>query len=93
MTSLRTFLDLIKFEHTIFALPFAYLGMVLEARFVTSYVIVRLVANNGSVRGTPRVFDMAGYVMRVDFAWPDHLTALHVNEAINYRVLDRNLWT
>lgn len=29
MTKLRTFLDMIKFEHTIFALPFAYLGMVL----------------------------------------------------------------
>lgn len=29
---LRIFLDMIKFEHTIFALPFAYLGMVLAAR-------------------------------------------------------------
>lgn len=28
----RHFLELIKFEHTIFALPFAYLGMVLAAR-------------------------------------------------------------
>lgn len=28
---LRTFLDAVKFEHTIFALPFAYLGMVLAA--------------------------------------------------------------
>ena len=27
----RSFLDLIKFEHTVFALPFAYLGMVLAA--------------------------------------------------------------
>lgn len=27
----RAFLDLIKFEHTIFALPFAYLGMILAA--------------------------------------------------------------
>ena len=31
MKPLRAFLDLIKFEHTIFALPFAYLGMVLAA--------------------------------------------------------------
>ena len=31
MKQLRAFLDLIKFEHTIFALPFAYLGMVLAA--------------------------------------------------------------
>jgi 4-hydroxybenzoate polyprenyltransferase len=29
---LRIFLEAIKFEHTIFALPFAYLGMVLAAR-------------------------------------------------------------
>src|SRR5215831_20727093 len=28
----RILLDAIKFEHTIFALPFAYLGMVLAAR-------------------------------------------------------------
>src|ERR1043165_3470229 len=28
---LRVFLEMIKFEHTIFALPFAYLGMVLAA--------------------------------------------------------------
>ena len=31
MKSLRHFLELIKFEHTIFALPFAYLGMLLAA--------------------------------------------------------------
>jgi 4-hydroxybenzoate polyprenyltransferase len=31
MTRLRTFLDMVRFEHTIFALPFAYLGMVLAA--------------------------------------------------------------
>jgi len=29
--ALRDFLDLIKFEHTVFALPFAYLGMLLAA--------------------------------------------------------------
>ncbi len=29
MSRLRTFLEMIKFEHTIFALPFAYLGMAL----------------------------------------------------------------
>ena len=32
MQQIRTLLDLVKFEHTIFALPFAYLGMVLAAR-------------------------------------------------------------
>jgi 4-hydroxybenzoate polyprenyltransferase len=29
---IRNFLELIKFEHTVFALPFAYLGMILAAR-------------------------------------------------------------
>ncbi|MCS7221926.1 MAG: UbiA-like polyprenyltransferase [Anaerolineae bacterium] len=32
MGRVRIFLEMIKFEHTIFALPFAYLGMVLAAR-------------------------------------------------------------
>ncbi len=31
LTKIKVFLDLIKFEHTIFALPFAYLGTVLAA--------------------------------------------------------------
>ena len=31
MRKVRDFLELIKFEHTIFALPFAYLGMILAA--------------------------------------------------------------
>jgi 4-hydroxybenzoate polyprenyltransferase len=31
MNRIRIFFDLVKFEHTIFALPFAYLGMVLAA--------------------------------------------------------------
>ena len=32
MKAVRSFFELIKFEHTIFALPFAYLGMLLAAR-------------------------------------------------------------
>lgn len=32
MKKIRIFLEMIKFEHSIFALPFAYLGMVLAAR-------------------------------------------------------------
>jgi 4-hydroxybenzoate polyprenyltransferase len=31
MTRIHVFFDLVKFEHTVFALPFAYLGMVLAA--------------------------------------------------------------
>jgi 4-hydroxybenzoate polyprenyltransferase len=33
VTRLRTFLDMVRFEHTVFALPFAYLGMVLAANW------------------------------------------------------------
>ncbi|MGH2351797.1 MAG: UbiA-like polyprenyltransferase [Chloroflexota bacterium] len=33
----RTFLEAIKFEHTIFALPFAYLGMLLAARGLPTF--------------------------------------------------------
>lgn len=32
LTKVRDFLELIKFEHTVFALPFAYIGMLLAAR-------------------------------------------------------------
>ncbi len=37
MKQIRAFLDLIRFEHTIFALPFAYLGMVLAARGLPTF--------------------------------------------------------
>ncbi|CAG0933885.1 4-hydroxybenzoate polyprenyltransferase [Thermoflexales bacterium] len=37
MKQIRAFLDLIKFEHTIFALPFAYLGMVLAVRGLPTF--------------------------------------------------------
>jgi 4-hydroxybenzoate polyprenyltransferase len=33
VTRLRAFLEMVRFEHTIFALPFAYLGMVLAANW------------------------------------------------------------
>jgi len=36
MSTLRHFLDAIKVEHTVFALPFAYLGMVLAARVLAT---------------------------------------------------------
>ncbi|MBN1537335.1 MAG: UbiA family prenyltransferase [Anaerolineales bacterium] len=38
MKPLRDFLELIKFEHTIFALPFAYLGMLLAANGLPGWV-------------------------------------------------------
>ncbi len=37
MKQAKAFLDLIKFEHTIFALPFAYLGMVLAAKGLPTF--------------------------------------------------------
>jgi 4-hydroxybenzoate polyprenyltransferase len=37
LAKFRTFLELIKFEHTIFALPFAYLGMVLAANGLPTF--------------------------------------------------------
>ncbi len=37
MRVIRTLLDNIRFEHTVFALPFAYLGMVLAARGLPSW--------------------------------------------------------
>jgi 4-hydroxybenzoate polyprenyltransferase len=37
MKQIKAFLDLIKFEHTIFALPFAYLGMVLAAHGLPTF--------------------------------------------------------
>jgi len=34
---LRAFVELIKFEHTVFALPFAYLGMLLSAKTIPAF--------------------------------------------------------
>ncbi|MCW2928228.1 MAG: 4-hydroxybenzoate octaprenyltransferase [Thermoleophilia bacterium] len=43
MRTLRTLASLVKFEHTVFALPFAYAGMVLGARAANADVTVSLV--------------------------------------------------
>ena len=40
MKALRHFLDAIKFEHTVFALPFAYIAMVLAARGWPSWRVI-----------------------------------------------------
>lgn len=40
MRRLRIFLQMIKFEHTVFALPFAYLGMMLAARGIPGLRVV-----------------------------------------------------
>ncbi|MBI4788525.1 MAG: UbiA family prenyltransferase [Chloroflexi bacterium] len=51
MRQFKIFLDMIKFEHTIFALPFAYLGMVLAANGLpTLYQFVWITIAMGAAR-------------------------------------------
>ncbi len=58
----RAFLELIKFEHTIFALPFAYLGMILAARGLPSlhafvWITLAMVAARTLAMGANRLAD------------------------------------
>lgn len=62
MKSLRDFLELIKFEHTVFALPFAYLGMLLAAGGWPSWrtfcwITVAMAAARTLAMGTNRLAD------------------------------------
>lgn len=62
MKALRDFLELIKFEHTIFALPFAYLGMLLAARGWPSWqdvfwITVAMASARTLAMGTNRLAD------------------------------------
>jgi 4-hydroxybenzoate polyprenyltransferase len=62
MKSIRAFLELIKFEHTIFALPFAYLGMVLAAGglptfFQFFWITVAMAAARTLAMGFNRIAD------------------------------------
>ncbi len=62
MKSIRAFLDLIKFEHTIFALPFAYLGMLLAARGLPTFaqffwITVAMAAARTVAMGFNRIAD------------------------------------
>jgi 4-hydroxybenzoate polyprenyltransferase len=62
MKSIKEFLEFIKFEHTIFALPFAYLGMVLAANgWPTWYQFIWITVAMASARtlamGTNRLSD------------------------------------
>ena len=62
MRTIRILLDNIKFEHTIFALPFAYLGMVLAARGLPSmwqvvWVTVAMAAARTLAMSVNRVID------------------------------------
>jgi 4-hydroxybenzoate polyprenyltransferase len=53
---LKTLLDMIKFEHTIFALPFAYIGMMLGAGGLPSFQVFCLVT---IAMASARSFSMA----------------------------------
>jgi 4-hydroxybenzoate polyprenyltransferase len=62
MKSIRDFLELIKFEHTIFALPFAYLGMLLAAGgwptfFQFFWITVAMAAARTVAMGFNRIVD------------------------------------
>lgn len=62
LRSLRTVLDMIKFEHTIFALPFAFLGTILAAegwpRWVTlTWIIVAMVGARSAAMSFNRLVD------------------------------------
>ncbi len=70
LRSLRTVLDMIKFEHTIFALPFAFLGMLLAAKGLPAWrtvlwIVVAMVGARSAAMGFNRLADR-----RIDAANP-----------------------
>jgi 4-hydroxybenzoate polyprenyltransferase len=70
LRSLRVVLDMIKFEHTLFALPFALLGMVLAARgwpelSTVLWIVVAMVGARSAAMGFNRLVDR-----RIDGANP-----------------------
>jgi 4-hydroxybenzoate polyprenyltransferase len=70
LRSLSTVLEMIKFEHTLFALPFAFLGMVLAAEGWPSWrtvlwIVVAMVGARSAAMGFNRLVDR-----RIDAANP-----------------------
>lgn len=68
IAKLRTFLEMIKFEHTIFALPFAYMGAILGAVVVDErlpewsecgWILLAMVGARTAAMGLNRVIDRA----------------------------------
>lgn len=60
--SLRTVLEMIKFEHTLFALPFAFLGMILAARgwpswITVLWIVVAMIGARSAAMGFNRLVD------------------------------------
>ena len=61
-TDFRTVLEMIKFEHTLFALPFAFLGMVLAAEGwpewgTVGWIVVAMVGARSAAMGFNRLVD------------------------------------
>lgn len=68
--SLATVLEMIKFEHTVFALPFAFLGMLLAAEGwpswrVVGWIVVAMIGARSAAMGFNRLVDQ-----RIDAANP-----------------------
>ncbi|KEO85203.1 UbiA-like polyprenyltransferase [Tumebacillus flagellatus] len=68
MSKIRLFMKLIMFEHTIFALPYAYIGMVMASYYVTHswpgwgkvfWVTLAMVGARSAAMGLNRVIDAA----------------------------------
>ncbi|MCP4204369.1 MAG: UbiA family prenyltransferase [bacterium] len=62
LASLRTVLEMIKFEHTLFALPFAFLGMTLAAEGwpdwrIVGWIVVAMVGARSSAMAFNRLVD------------------------------------
>lgn len=62
MKSIKDFLEFIKFEHTVFALPFAYLGMVLAANgwptwYQFAWITIAMASARTLAMGTNRLAD------------------------------------
>ncbi|HEY8205488.1 MAG TPA: UbiA-like polyprenyltransferase, partial [Pyrinomonadaceae bacterium] len=58
LSNIRTTLEMIKFEHTLFALPFAFLGAVLAARGVpTAWQIIWIIVAMVGARSTAMAFN------------------------------------
>lgn len=60
--SLRVVLEMIKFEHTLFALPFAFLGMILAARgwpawSTVGWIVLAMVGARSAAMGFNRLVD------------------------------------
>lgn len=68
MSKIRLFLGMIKFEHTIFALPYAYIGMVMASYYKTGawpgwgtflWITLAMIGARSAAMGLNRVIDAA----------------------------------